>query len=76
MGTGVIYTQKKIEDVDRIVLEGLWCWFMLAHSGVFLQSAVGMLFFSATGSLLCFNGQLFAFNVEGYLLVRYDWKQF
>ena len=30
-----LYTLKKIEDVDRIVLEGLWCWFMLAHSGVF-----------------------------------------
>ena len=45
MGTEVIYTEKKIEDVDRIVFEGLWCWFMLAHSGVLLQSAVGMLFF-------------------------------
>ena len=45
MGTEVAYTEKKIEDVDRIVLEGLWCWFMLAHSGVLLQSAVGMLFF-------------------------------
>ena len=34
MGTEVIYTQIKIEDVDRIVLEGLWCWFMLAHFAV------------------------------------------
>ena len=32
--------------------------------------------FSVTESLPCFNGQRFAFNVEGYHLVRYDWKQF
>ena len=40
MGTEVIYTEKN-EDVDRIVLEGLWCWFMLAHSGVIFAVCCG-----------------------------------
>ena len=58
---------------------------MLVHVGSFRGIFCSLLWvccssftdcFSATGSLLCFNEQLFAFNVEGYLLVRYEWKQF